>query len=135
MRPTLDKSVRDPPWSGSGASTAEWDEPRRAITKICGLWEFETPTALESVLIDSHLRTNHLLAVRDAVVAGVGVAWLPSWLIKPNVLARRVKPVLAGMRLAPLDVHTLFLTQARGATAMRAVLGHLAAELPASLEK
>ena len=99
------------------------------------VWEFETPNGPESVLIPGQLRTNHLLAVRDAVVAGLGVAWLPSWLVKPDILARRVKPVLVGMRLSPLDVYTIIHTHARGATAMRAVLDYLARELPASLKK
>jgi DNA-binding transcriptional LysR family regulator len=99
------------------------------------VWEFETPNGPESVHIDGRLRTNHLLAIREAVVAGIGVAWLPSWLVKPDILARRVKPVLVGMKLSSLDVYAIFHAQSRGATAMRAVLDYLAAELPASLEK
>jgi len=63
----------------------------------------------------------------------MGVAWLPSWLVKPDILARRVKPVLVGMKLPPLDVYAIFHIQGRGATAMRAVLDYLAAELPAKL--
>jgi DNA-binding transcriptional LysR family regulator len=99
------------------------------------VWEFETPNGPESVHIDGHLRTNHLLAIREAVVAGMGVAWLPSWLVKPDILARRVKPVPVGMKLSSLDVYAIFHAQSRGATAMRAVLDYLAAELPASLAK
>jgi DNA-binding transcriptional LysR family regulator len=99
------------------------------------VWEFETPHGPESVLIDGELRTNHLLAVREAVVAGVGVAWLPSWLAKPDIVARRVKAVLTGMKLPPLVVYALFHTRSRGATAMRAVLDYLAVELPACLEQ
>lgn len=99
------------------------------------VWDFQTPNGPESVLIDDEvLRTNHLLMVREAVIAGAGVAWLPSWLVKPDIVARRVKPVLVGMKMAPLDVHTLFHTRARGATAMRAVLQYLATELPANLK-
>jgi hypothetical protein len=37
------------------------------------------------------------------------------------------------MRLSPVEVYAMFHRQARGATAMRAVLDYLAAELPPSL--
>jgi DNA-binding transcriptional LysR family regulator len=96
------------------------------------VWEFQTPEGPETVAVDGRLRTNNLLAVRDAVVAGAGIAWLPSWLAAPDLRARRLKPVLPQAHLSPVEVYGLFHTQARGATVVRAVLDYLASELQAS---
>lgn len=93
------------------------------------VWEFETPDGPVSIVVDGRLRTNNLLAVRDAALAGVGIAWLPSWLVKADLRARRLKPALTQGKLAPLDVYGLFHTQARGATAVGAVLDYLSSEL------
>jgi DNA-binding transcriptional LysR family regulator len=99
------------------------------------VWEFETPGGPASVVVDGRLRMNNLLAIRDAVVAGAGIAWLPSWLAAAEMRARRLKPVLVGMRLSPVEVYALFHGEARGATAMRAVLDYLATELPLRIGK
>lgn len=96
-------------------------------------WEFQTPQGMVSIVVDGRFRTNNLLLVRDAVVAGVGIGWLPSWLADADLRARRLKPVLSGAKLVPVDVYGLFHTHARGAMAVRTVLDYFASRLGASL--
>jgi DNA-binding transcriptional LysR family regulator len=93
------------------------------------VWEFQTPDGPVSVVVDGRLRTNNLLAVRDAALAGAGIAWLPSWLAEADLRARRLKPVLTGAKLSPVEVYGLFHSQVRGATAVRTVLDYLASGL------
>lgn len=94
------------------------------------VWEFQTEEGPVLVAVDGRLRTNNLLAVRDATLAGAGIAWLPSWLVDDDLRARRLKLVLPGMTLLPVDVYGLFHTRARSASAVRAVLDYFASELP-----
>jgi DNA-binding transcriptional LysR family regulator len=61
------------------------------------------------------------------------VAQLPSWLADADLRARRLRPVLAKAKLSPVDVYGLFHAHARGASAVRTVLDHLASKLGASL--
>lgn len=92
-------------------------------------WSFETPSGPQSVVVDGRMRSNNFLALRDAVVAGAGVAWLPGWLAEDDLRRRRLTRLLEGAVMSSVEVLGLFHTQARGAGAIRAVLDHLAAEL------
>jgi DNA-binding transcriptional LysR family regulator len=97
------------------------------------VWDFQTPEGPVSVVVDGRLRTNNLLLVRDAVVAGAGIGWLPSWLADEHLRARQLKPVLSGSKLPPVEVYALFHTHARGATAVRTVIDYFARKLAASV--
>jgi DNA-binding transcriptional LysR family regulator len=92
-------------------------------------WVFETAHGAESVAVDGRLRTNSLLVVRSALLAGVGVAWLPLWLVADDLQAKRLVRVVDEAELPPIEVFALFHKQARGAAAIRAVLDELAGAL------
>src|SRR5271170_1445504 len=49
----------------------------------CGpkVWNFETPEGQKSITVDGPLCTNNVVIIRDAILAGVGVAWLPDYVI------------------------------------------------------
>ncbi len=121
------------------AKTGRIDEVAKLAELPCVLhgaaptkWEFQTADGPESVAVDGRLRTNHLLAVRDAVVAGLGIGWLPSWLADADLRARRLERVLQGATMAAIEVHGLFHPQGRANAAVRVVLDCLASELPRS---
>ncbi len=96
-------------------------------------WRFQTADGQESVTVDGRLRTSNLLAVRDAVVAGLGIGWLPSWLAAADLRARRLRRVLDGATMSAIDVYALFHPDGRANGAVRTVLDYLASELPRSL--
>ncbi len=119
------------------AKTGRIDEVAKLARLPCVLhgtapaqWGFQTARGLESVTVDGRLRTNNLLAVRDAVVAGLGIGWLPSWLAEADLRARRLERVLDGAEMPAVDVYALFHAQGRAGGAVRAVLDCLASELP-----
>jgi len=121
------------------AKTGRIDEVAKLAELPCVLhgaaptaWEFQTADGRESVTVDGRLRTNNLVAVRDAVVAGLGIGWLPSWLADADLRTRRVKRVLDGATMLPISVYGLFHPQGRANAAVRAVLDCLASELPRS---
>jgi DNA-binding transcriptional LysR family regulator len=121
------------------ARTGRIDEVAKLAELPCVLhgaapteWDFQTADGRESVTVDGRLRTNNLLAVRDAVVAGLGIGWLPSWLADADLRGRRLKRVLDGATMPAIDVYGLFHPQARANGAVRVVLDCLASELPRS---
>lgn len=93
------------------------------------VWSFETRGGPQSVVVDGRMRSNNLLALRHAVVAGLGVAWLPLWLAEEDIRHHRLTRVLEGAALSSGEILGLFHTQARGAGAIRAVLDYFAEEL------
>lgn len=93
-------------------------------------WSFETPGGLTTVDVDGCVRTNNMLAVRDAAIAGVGVAQLSLWLVADDLRRRRLVRVLEGAVLPAVEVYGLFHRGSRGSAKIRALLDYLAAELP-----
>lgn len=93
------------------------------------LWSFATPSGPQSVVVDGRMRSNNLLALRDAVVAGAGVAWFPLWLAEDDLRHHRLVRVLEGAAMSSAEIFGLFHAQTRGAGAIRAVLDYFAAEL------
>jgi len=55
---------------------------------------------------------DDLQAVADAAIAGVGLAWLPSWLIAHYVLRGQLEAVLPSYREQPAPIHVIWPTAA-----------------------
>jgi DNA-binding transcriptional LysR family regulator len=98
-------------------------------------WDFETPEGRKSITVDGPLRTNNVAIIRDAVVAGIGVAWLPSYLDGEELRDGRLVRLLPEAKLPPIRVHGIMLKQARQSATVRAVLDVLGAALRAQAAK
>lgn len=94
-------------------------------------WVFETPSGLRTVAVDGRIRTSNLIATHAAILAGVGLGWVPLCGTAPDDLrTKRLVRVLPDAKLRPMAVHGLYHRQSRGVLAVQAVLGFLASELP-----
>ena len=60
------------------------------------------------VAVNGRLRLDNLEAVRRAMLAHAGIAYLPSWMIAEELRAGRVKPVLSEYTCAPSPVNALY---------------------------
>jgi DNA-binding transcriptional LysR family regulator len=88
-------------------------------------WSLETRKGTESVVPHGRVHTNDLLATHALVLAGLGVAWLPTWLAASDLRKGRLVRLLADAVLPTIDVYAMFHKHARGSAAVRAVLEHL----------
>lgn len=63
-----------------------------------GAWYYrmrgQPDSPLNEVSVDGRLRANDSEAIRDAALAGLGIALLPTWLIGPDVRAGNLVTVL-----------------------------------------
>ena len=59
----------------------------------------------------SRLRLDSGEALRDAAVAGFGIAWLPDFLVEPDLEAGRLRRVLSDVRFEAVDVVALYPTR------------------------
>ncbi len=76
------------------------------------------------------LRLDNLEAIADAAVLGMGLAWLPSWLVRERLKAAELVELLPEEGRLPYDVHALWLQTPHLPPKVRVAIDALAAELP-----
>ncbi len=94
------------------------------------LWRFEGPSGAVEVAVTPCLVANNSLLLRDAVVAGIGVAILPSYLIGDDLGRGRVATVLDEFRPHSYDVYALSSPARQRSGRVQALVDLLADELP-----
>jgi DNA-binding transcriptional LysR family regulator len=72
------------------------------------------------------LRINAPLALRDLALAGVGLVYVPPWLVEADVEARRLRRVLPDWESAPVATWAIHRVEQRGSARLRAFLEALA---------
>lgn len=81
----------------------------------------------------SPLILDDLQAVADAAIAGVGLAWLPSWLIAHYVLRGQLQAVLPEHREQPMPIHVIWPTATHMPAKTRCAIDALVAGTPLCL--
>jgi DNA-binding transcriptional LysR family regulator len=76
-------------------------------------WNFYAQGRKLSVKVAGRMRTNNQEALVDAVLAGAGLAVLPTWLVKAALESGRMRRVLAEFEAPRIPVYAVF--PARGA--------------------
>ena len=71
-------------------------------------------------------RTNHGLAVREAVLAGRGIAAAHGWLVDDLIIAGRLAVILPEHRLPSVPLNMLIVPERAGIARVRLVIEHLA---------
>ncbi len=94
-------------------------------------WNLETPEGPKSINVDGPLCTNNVVVIRDAILAGVGVGWLPDYVLGEELRDGRLVRLLPEAKLPPIRVFGIMPKQARQTAAVRAVLDILGAGLRA----
>jgi DNA-binding transcriptional LysR family regulator len=73
-----------------------------------GRWVFNGREGESEVLVRGPLRANSDLALRDSVMAGLGVARLPSFLVAEDLARGRLKCLLAAWTPAADGIHAVY---------------------------
>jgi DNA-binding transcriptional LysR family regulator len=94
------------------------------------LWSFETPEGLQEVKVDGRFRSNNVFAMREAALAGLGIARLPEWIMADDLQKKRLVPVLPDLTIPIVEIFGVYHRSARGSAAIAAVLDFLQTELP-----
>lgn len=71
-------------------------------------WHFTGPRGKETVRVRGRFSTNNPDAIREAVLAGMGIAVTPTWLIGNCVEQGRLKVLLADYTPTPFEIHALY---------------------------
>jgi DNA-binding transcriptional LysR family regulator len=96
-----------------------------------GSWLFPVDDAPPvAITPKARLRFDDLEAIADATVAGMGLAWLPCWLIRDRVLSGELVRVLDDRPGIVLDTHALWLQTPHLPLRVRLAVAALAEALP-----
>jgi DNA-binding transcriptional LysR family regulator len=89
-------------------------------------WHFERDSKQLAINVRSRLRLSTPLAIRDAARAGLGLAWLPEWLITEDVAAQRLRLLLAKWKSPSATAWALYRVETRGSALIQAFLASVA---------
>jgi DNA-binding transcriptional LysR family regulator len=94
------------------------------VTRSGGVVRWQLRRGAEEVMEDARgpLRVSAPLALRDLAVDGAGLAYLPDWLVEPDLVAGRLRRVLPGWASAPITAYALHRAELRGAPRLVAFL-------------
>ncbi|MBO9558436.1 MAG: LysR family transcriptional regulator [Caulobacter sp.] len=94
-------------------------------------WLFPMPGGTtREVTPASRIRFDDLEAIAEAAVAGLGLAWLPCWLVREAVASGRLERVLTDLPGLVFDTHLIWPQAPHLPLRVRAAIDALAAELP-----
>lgn len=100
----------------------------RLLTHNADQWRLEGPDGPAAVRVTSPLRTNSSEVVREAVLAGAGIALRSTWDVGPELRSGRLVQVLPGWggsrRVA---IHAVYPSRRHLAQKVRVFIDHLAA--------
>lgn len=77
------------------------------------------------------LRMDDLALIVEAAVAGMGLAWVPNWLVREQLASGTLVPLLAEHRSAPLETSAVWAAHQQMPLRLRLAVDTLVAELPA----
>jgi DNA-binding transcriptional LysR family regulator len=71
-------------------------------------WHFTGPNGKESIRVHGRFSVNNPRIMRQAVLAGQGIAITPQWLIGDDIKAGKVKVILSDYIPTPLEIHAVY---------------------------
>ena len=95
-------------------------------------WSFVENGAAVSVSARAKVRVETLLARRAAVLAGLGIAVLPDFVVAEDLANGSLERLLPRATLEPVAAHALYRVEARGTPRVEALVKHLRATLSLS---
>ncbi len=80
--------------------------------------------------IDSRLCFDDLQAIADAAIAGAGLAWLPCWMMAPEVRSGRLECIMNSDQVVATEIHALWPRMTHLPLKVRVMVDALVSELP-----
>lgn len=92
------------------------------------VWNFDGPDGKFAVPVVGRLRTNAIEAVLEAAMAGMGVALIPVWMMRDELMASRLQQILQAWRPPRRPISVVYPSRRFLAPRTRAVIDFLVDE-------
>jgi DNA-binding transcriptional LysR family regulator len=96
-------------------------------------WRVRDGGQTRELRVNSRVCSDDLQVIADAAVAGVGLAWLPCWLIGPQVRAGDLTLVMDSERVLATDIHAVWPRARYLPAKIRVAVDALVARIPAMI--
>jgi DNA-binding transcriptional LysR family regulator len=93
-------------------------------------WLFQGPEGEIRVKVSGSFRANNGEAIGQAVMADLGIAVAPEWMVHDAIAAGRIKAVLPDFAPTPLEINAVFTSARHVSTKVRAFIEFLQSEFP-----
>lgn len=94
------------------------------------LWQFAGRKGPTEVRVEPCLAANNSLLLRDALLDGIGIAVMPSFLVRDDLAAGRLRALLTRYRPVEFDIYALYPRPRQQSARVQAFVELLATELP-----
>ncbi|MGU7785069.1 LysR substrate-binding domain-containing protein [Burkholderia sp. PU8-34] len=94
-----------------------------------GNWKFEIDGVCQTIVVHGPLVANHGEVVRDAAVAGLGVALLPDFVVMPAIESGLLVPVLETFAPPPIGLSAIFPRHREAFVTLRTFINFIADRL------
>jgi DNA-binding transcriptional LysR family regulator len=88
---------------------------------------------IRELRVDSRIRMDDLQAIADAAVAGLGLAWLPCWMLARYVRSGELELVMDSQRVLSTEMHAIWPQTLYLPSKTRVAIDALVAEVPKSI--
>jgi DNA-binding transcriptional LysR family regulator len=72
------------------------------------IWHFDAETGTQAVSIKGRLRANNTEALREAALAGCGIAYLATFIVGDDIRSARLRPVLEAFPQAETGIYAIY---------------------------
>ncbi|WP_257829572.1 LysR family transcriptional regulator [Burkholderia glumae] len=96
-------------------------------------WEFDTADGRRAYDVQGPLLANNGDVVRDAAIAGLGIALLPQFIVGPALARSELVAILGAHASPPLRLSAVYPQHRQGSTAIRTLLAFLETRLADAL--
>lgn len=94
-------------------------------------WRVRDPDGqIRELRVEARLRFDDLQAIADAAVAGVGLAWLPCWLMAEHLRSGELQLVMSSDRVLATEIHAVWPQTRYLSSKMRVAIDALVAGIP-----
>jgi DNA-binding transcriptional LysR family regulator len=93
-------------------------------------WRFQRGSEEMSIRLNWAFRSNLVYALREAALAGLGIAQVPDWLVAKDVAAGGLRVLLTDYHTPPVVISAVYRRELRNAARVRAFLSVLAFSQP-----
>jgi DNA-binding transcriptional LysR family regulator len=97
-------------------------------------WRFEGPGKPLSVNVTGRMRVNNGELLRDAAIAGMGITYLPTFIVGAALREGRLVPVLDEFRPEPLTLSAVYPQHRQGSRPVQALIEFLRERLDSAEE-
>ena len=91
-------------------------------------WTYHGPRGEVQIKVTGVFRSNNGHAIREAILAGIGVGWLPEALIHEHLKRGKLRVLFPSHTMSPIAVHAVYSSARHVPTKVRAFVGYLEAE-------